>query len=116
MTETLSFRRYRRYPRGLFRKKRAEPAIIDENSVSDPLLQAWFSPNNINREKAMQIPALAGAIDEIARTVANIPIKLYRKEGNRVEEVKDDRRVFLLNEETGDTLDANQMKQAVVRD
>mgnify|MGYP002533866552 FL=1 len=64
----------------------------------------------------MQIPALAGAIDEIARTVANIPIKLYRKEGNRVEEVKDDRRVFLLNEETGDTLDANQMKQAVVRD
>ena len=64
----------------------------------------------------MQIPALAGAINEIARTVANIPIKLYRKEGNRVEEIKDDRRVFLLNEETGDTLDANQMKQAVVRD
>ena len=64
----------------------------------------------------MQIPALAGAIDEIARTVANIPIKLYRKEGKRVEEIKDDRRVFLLNEETGDTLDANQMKQAVVRD
>ena len=64
----------------------------------------------------MQIPALAGAIDEIARTVANIPIKLYRKEGKRVEEIKGDRRVFLLNEETGDTLDANQMKQAVVRD
>lgn len=64
----------------------------------------------------MQIPSLAGAIDEIARTVANIPIKLYKKEGNRVEEIKGDRRVFLLNEETGDTLDANQMKQAVVRD
>lgn len=80
------------------------------------MLRAWFSPENITREKAMQIPALAGAIDEIARTVANIPIKLYRKEGKRVEEIKDDRRVFLLNEETGDTLDANQMKQAVVRD
>jgi phage portal protein BeeE len=40
------------------------------------LLRAWFSPENITREKAMQIPALAGAIDEIARTVANIPIKI----------------------------------------
>lgn len=90
--------------------------MIDENSVPDPLLRAWFSPDNINRDKAMQIPSLAGAIDEIARTVANIPIKLYRKKDGKVEEVKNDKRVFLLNEETGDTLDANQMKQAVVRD
>lgn len=64
----------------------------------------------------MQIPAVSGAIDEIARTVANIPIKLYKKEGEKVKEIKDDRRVYLLNEETGDTLDANQMKQALVRD
>lgn len=59
---------------------------------------------------------MAGAIDEIARTVANIPIKLYKKDKNRVEEVKGDRRVYMLNEETGDTLDANQMKQALVHD
>ena len=64
----------------------------------------------------MQIPALAGAIDQIAGTVANIPIKLYRKKNNKVEEILNDERVFLLNKETGDTLDANQMKQAVVRD
>lgn len=57
-----------------------------------------------------------GAIDKIAGTVANIPIKLYKKNGSRVEEVTDDRRVFLLNQDTGDTLDANQMKQALVRD
>lgn len=64
----------------------------------------------------MQIPAVSAAIDEIARTVANIPIKLFKKEDGRVTEIRDDRRVFLLNEETGDTLDANQMKQAIVRD
>lgn len=64
----------------------------------------------------MEIPSVAGAIDEIARTVANIPIKLYKKDKNRVEEVKGDRRVYMLNEETGDTLDANQMKQALVHD
>lgn len=84
--------------------------------MDEPLLRAWLSDSNITREKAMQIPSVAGAIDEIARTVANIPIKLYRKNGKRVEEVENDRRVFLLNEETGDTLDANQMKQALVRD
>lgn len=89
---------------------------MDESQVSEPLLRAWLSGEYITREKAVQIPSVAGAIDEIARTVANIPIKLFRKDGNRVTEIKDDHRVFLLNEETGDTLDANQMKQAVVRD
>lgn len=64
----------------------------------------------------MQIPAVAGAINEIARTVANIPIKLYRRDEDRVIEEKEDYRVFMLNEETGDTLDANQMKQAIVKD
>ena len=72
--------------------------------------------DNITRAKAMEIPSVAGAIDEIARTVANIPIKLYKKDESRVEEVKGDRRVYMLNEETGDTMDANQMKQALVHD
>ncbi len=96
----------------LFKKeKRAE-----EITVSDQLLRAWLSPTAMTKQKAMEIPSLAGAIDEIAKTVASIPIKLYKKEDTKVEEVKNDRRVFLLNEETGDTLDANQMKQAMVRD
>ena len=103
---------------GLFRKKvRAEPEKrIDETQVDDQLLRAWFSEDNITREKAMEIPSLAGAINEISRTVANIPIKLYKKDEEKIIEVKNDRRTFLLNEETGDTLDANQMKQAIVRD
>lgn len=89
---------------------------MDENAVAEPLLRAWLSGENMTRAKAMQIPYVAGAINEIAKTVANIPIRLYRKEGKKVIEITDDPRVFLLNEETGDTLDANQMKQAVVRD
>lgn len=89
---------------------------MDENAVAEPLLRAWLSGENMTRAKAMQIPYVAGAINEIAKTVANIPIRLYQKEGKKVIEIADDPRVFLLNEETGDTLDANQMKQAVVRD
>lgn len=89
---------------------------MNEEKIPEPLLSAWFSSENITREKAMQIPSVAGAIEEIARTVANIPIKLYKREEERVIEIKNDKRVYLLNEETGDTLDANQMKQALVRD
>lgn len=70
----------------------------------------------MTREKAMQIPALAGAVNEIAETVANVPIKLYKRGAKRVEEVKGDWRTHLLNEDTGDTLDANMMKQALVKD
>lgn len=99
---------------------RAEPEkeekVLDESQVSDQLLRAWFSEENITREKAMQVPSVAGAICEIARTVASIPIRLYKKENGKVIEMEGDRRVYLLNEETGDTLDANQMKQALVRD
>lgn len=74
-------------------------------------MKAFLGNDEMTREKSMQIPALAGAINEIAETVANTPIKLYKRGKKRVEEVKGDCRVYLLNEDTGDTLDANMMKQ-----
>lgn len=100
---------------------RAEPEIeeskvMDETSLDDQLLKAWINDKVISRDQTVEIPAVSGMIDEIAKTIANIPIKLYRREGNRVIEEKEDYRVRLLNEETGDTLDAKQMKQAIVRD
>ena len=52
----------------------------------------------------------------IADAVAALPIKLYRKVGDGVEEVKDDRRVVILNGDTGDTLNADYMRQVMVRD
>ena len=103
--------------RKLLRKReRAEPQTIDEDSVPEPLLRAWLGADEMNRQKAMQIPSFAGAINGIAETVASIPIRLYRKEGSRVEEIRDDRRTYLLNDDPGDTLDANMMKQSLVRD
>lgn len=90
--------------------------MIDESDLAEPLLKAFLGNDEMTREKAMQIPAIAGAINEIAETVANVPIKLYKRGEKRVEEVKGDWRVYLLNEDTGDTLDANMMKQALVKD
>lgn len=70
----------------------------------------------MSREKAEEIPTVAGAVGIISRTAANVPIKLYKRDGEKVIEIKDDKRVRLLNFETGDTLDAKQMKQAMFRD
>ena len=81
--------------------------MIDESALAEPLLKAFLGNDEMTREKAMQIPALAGAVNEIAETVANVPIKLYKRGEKRVEEVKGDWRVHLLNEDTGDTLDAS---------
>ncbi|MGL6197813.1 MAG: phage portal protein [Lachnospiraceae bacterium] len=103
--------------RAFFKKKeRAEPAAIDETAVSEPLLSAWISGTNITREMALNVPAVAACINKIADTVASIPIKLYKKDGKEINEVEDDGRIFLLNSETGDTLDATQLKRAMIRD
>lgn len=64
----------------------------------------------------MNIPSLAGCLNKIAGTMAAVPIKLYKREDDRITEVTDDRRTILMNSETGDTLDAYQMKRAVVLD
>jgi len=84
--------------------------------VNADILRAWLSNEPMDREKAMNIPSIAGAILKIADKTAAIPIKLYKKEKNRVIEVGDDNRVRLLNFETGDTLNAYEMKHAMIMD
>ena len=99
---------------GRKKNKRAENPVTP--SVDDVLLSALLNNETITREKAMSLPAVAGAVDLIASTVASIPIKLYKDTNGRIDEVKDDPRVSLLNVDTKDTLDAYQFKKAIVSD
>lgn len=88
----------------------------EDEEIGDPLLTALLRDEPITREKALMIPAISSNVDYIGNMIASIPIKLYRKRNDKVEEVKDDIRVFLLNNDTGDTLDAFQMKKAMIED
>lgn len=88
----------------------------EDEEIGDPLLTALLRDEPITREKALMIPAISSNVDYIGNMIASIPIKLYRKKNDKVEEVKDDIRVFLLNNDTGDTLDAFQMKKAMIED
>lgn len=84
--------------------------------VSDVLLQALLNSQPVTREQALTLPAVSGAVDFISNMIASMPVKLYKYKDGKVEDKEDDPRVRLLNGDTGDTLDAFQMKKAMVED
>lgn len=65
---------------------------------------------------AMDVPAIAGCVELISSMAAGLPVRLYREKSGVVTEIKDDYRLRLLNDETGDLLDALQWKKALIRD
>lgn len=109
---------------GLFNffRKRDETVTQTDDLVNDVLLKAMLKGEKIDKEKAISLPAVSSAVDRICNTVAMIPIKLYKESidettgKKKVEEVKSDPRIKLLNTEPGDTLDAFQMRKAWVQD
>jgi HK97 family phage portal protein len=84
--------------------------------VDDPLLAAMLGRTTMDKHRALQVPTVASAVDLIANVVSSTPIKLYRRNGEQTEEVKDDPRIALLNEDTGDTLNARDFWKAIIRD
>lgn len=87
-----------------------------EPVVDDVLLRALLNNETITREKALTLPAVSGAVDFICNAVACMPVKLYKYKQGKITEVENDNRTRLLNGDTGDTLDAFQLKKAMVED
>jgi HK97 family phage portal protein len=92
-----------------FRKKE-ERATLEEI-----LLQSGALTGYISKDQALNIPAFTACIELISMTVASLPVKLYTATGETTE-TKEDQRVDLLNDDTGDTLDGFQFKKALVED
>ena len=70
----------------------------------------------ITREEALNIPTVTACVELVSSIFASVQIKLYNEKHNEVEEIQNDIRVKLLNEETGDTLTAYDMKKAIAID
>ena len=67
----------------------------------------------------MTIPAVSSAVGLISDSFAMIPFKLYKKEekdGRKQTHEVNDYRVFIINKDTGDTLDGFQFKKALCED
>lgn len=106
---------------GLFRRKRAEPIEnrADDGFVTgeEALITALIGSVSMTKEKTMQIPTVASCIERISETVASLPLKLYKRVGkDEIEEITNDRRLFLLNNDTKDTLTSNQFWKAIIQD
>lgn len=97
----------------LFRRELRAEVITADDHIMRILKGIEISP-----ETALEIPAVSACVAFISSCIAGLPIKLYRENRNEnsTEEIKDDVRLRLLNDETGDLLDPFQMKQAVVND
>ncbi|CAK7082743.1 MAG: hypothetical protein ENTB_03857 [Enterocloster aldenensis] len=93
-----------------------EPEKMETGSSEDALLRTVLAADCMTRGQAMNVPAFAACANKIAETVSTIPIRLYRLVDEKLEEVKDDERTRLLNDDTGDTLDGVQFKRALIRD
>lgn len=79
-------------------------------------LQGGNVSNTVNRQQAMNVPIVASAINLISSVVAGIPIRLYKKTGDAVEEITEDNRLTLLNLDPGAILSAVETKTAMVMD
>ena len=100
-------------------KSRAEPDNKSGDTAADGesvALRTVILDDTMTVEQALNVPVFAGCINRIAETVSTIPIRLYKKVDKKLEEMKEDNRVRLLNDDTGDTLSGVQFKKAITRD
>lgn len=89
--------------------------IIKAENNAD-LLVAMTGDEPVTVRTAMQIPMICRCINMIAGAAAMLPIRLYRRTKDGVCEIEDDRRLDILNRDTGDTMCADYMRYAWVRD
>jgi len=103
---------------GLF-KRRKEKRNDNSGTVSfeDGLLTAMLGGSStITKRQALQIPTIAACVNLIADRISSLPIKLYQETDTEVKEIRNDKRLELLNHDTGDTINATEMKQLWICD
>ena len=101
--------------RSRFFEKRADVVDLGSVKISETLLTALLDPDYMTIDRAMSIPAFAGCVNRICETASMVPIRLYRRNGDKVTEV-DDERTRLLNVDTKDTLSAADFKKRMMYD
>ncbi|WP_410497040.1 phage portal protein [Cellulosilyticum sp. ST5] len=73
-------------------------------------------PLAVTRQKALSLPSVYANVELIANTIGNLEIKLYKEYEGSVEEVKEDYRTLLLNDEPNAFMTGDELKKAMVRD
>ena len=101
---------------GIFKRKekRSADGMVE---VGDNILTALIGGSSeVKKAEALQIPTVSACVNLIADRISALPIKLYRENGKEVEEITEDNRLNMLNHDTGDTINATEMKKLWIRD
>lgn len=97
---------------GIFAKKEVETReMLDEGALDTSLRAAMGGTKVGTEDSALEIPAVAASVSFLSGIIATLPVKLYRHRGKNTQEVTKDYRLALLNDDTGDTLDAIEWKK-----
>lgn len=101
----------------LFTRKEKRNAESGKVEMEDHLLTALIGGSSeVTKKEALQIPTVSACITLIADRISSLPIKLYRQDGKEVTEITEDKRLDLLNHDTGDTINASELKKLWIRD
>lgn len=99
------------------REKRSEATLEISPDKESPLMAAVIGSTGMSKKRALEIPSVKAALGLIKGTVRETPIKLYeRGENGEIREIIGDKRVKILNDDTGDTLSATQFRDAMIDD
>ena len=98
---------------GIFNRKEKRAAAVE---VDDSLLMAILGGSELDKGRALAIPTVQACVNLIADKISMLPVKLFEEQDGEVREVTDDRRLLLLNHDTGDTLNAAELKKRWVQD
>lgn len=99
---------------GLFKRRKKQEIRAD--TAENTILTFFGLTGELTREAALSIPTVSACIGKIGETISRLPVKLYRRNEEQVEEVYGDSRLKLLNGNTGDTLSTVDMWKAAVED
>lgn len=86
------------------------------------VLQKLFGAGNlgevsVTKDSILSISAVSSAIELISSTISTLDFKLYKKvDKNKIEEIEDDNRLYLLNIEPNFLMNSTQLKKAMIRD
>ena len=92
-----------------------KPTTYRSVEWSDEMTDLLQPKDRLTVEQAINVPAVTACAEFISGTVAMLPVNLYKRTVNGVEQIKDIR-YRLLNSVSSDTLDVYQQRKRMIRD
>ena len=102
-----------------FKKGNNKPVTEGSYSYGQVGIDSFFGySSEITEEEALEIPAVAAAVDIICGAIAQLPFMLVKKNEDTGEIMRknDDHRLYLLNKQPNPSMDAYTYKRALTKD